>query len=530
MPVPQVIQEKRYAGSTTIHRNAALLGTGLEGAREGILAMLTLGADGEPDGETTLRFVRNPAFGAEQYSISSGVGGVSVEEGSEAAAVWAAATVSQLCAENGGRLPYCLVEDAPRFGWRGLLVDVCRHFFPIETLCRLTDLMAYYKYNRLHLHLSDDQGFRFESERYPLLNSVGSWRKSTLKRRDGVTAQDGVAHGGYYTKQELSALVAYASARGIEIVPELDMPGHALSILAAYPALGCFGEPVEVATTFGVSNFSKHLLCAGNEDAFAFVCSLLEELLEVFEFPYVHIGGDEAVKDNWKRCPKCQRTMREQGLKNERELQGYFLNRVNRFLNERGRKAIVWNDGLCGNLDPGITAQFWLPFFSGGAGLTARRINAGGMGIISHCLRVYYDYPYALTPLKKTYGYEPVLCGIRKRGERRVLGPECAIWTEWIDSEEKLFFNTLPRLAATAETGWTVRKKRRYRDFLRRLRPHYALYERLKLPYAKNVEQTPPLFRRIRGVKTFLCEDTHAELSETLLKEKSKPDTIKPEV
>ncbi|MCE5190045.1 MAG: family 20 glycosylhydrolase [Eubacteriales bacterium] len=531
MPIPQVLQEKRYAASTTIRRSTALLGTGLEGAREGILAMLAFGADGGADGETAIRFVHNPAFDQEQYSISSGVGGVSVEAGSETAAVWAAATVSQLCFENEGRLPYCFVEDAPRFGWRGLLIDVCRHFFPMETLYRLVDLLAYYKYNRLHLHLSDDQGFRFESERFPLLSRVGSRRTSTQIRRSGTAVQDKLPHGGYYTKHELRALVAYAKARGVEIVPELDMPGHALSILAAYPALGCFDEPFEVETTFGVSDFSRKLLCAGKEETFEFVSSLLEELLEVFPFPYIHIGGDEAVKDNWKRCPCCQRVIHEQGLKDERELEGYFLNRVSRFLRERGRKAIVWNDGLCANLDKDIITQFWTPFYMEGAGRTARRVNAGSAAVMSPFLRVYYDYPYAMTPLKKTYGFEPVLRGIRTRARQRVLGVESAIWTEWIDSEEKLFFNTLPRLAATAETGWTNPKQKRYRDFLRRLQPHYALYDRLKLPYAGNVERTLPLGKRIRGIRTFLRTDTHAELGNTRQEGGTAgKERIKPEV
>lgn len=517
MPIPQVQQEKRYSGSVSIDRNAALLGAGLEGAREGILAMFAFGAGGSLRGETAVRFVHNPAFQKEQYSISCGVGGVSVEAGSDTAAIWAAATIAQEIAENNGVLPYCLIEDAPRFPWRGLLVDVCRHFFPIKTIYQLVDLMAYYKYNRLHLHLSDDQGFRFESERFPLLNSTGSWRASTLKKR-GSAAQDGIRHGGYYTKNELRALVAYAGARGIQIVPELDLPGHALAILASYPALACFDEPVAVATHFGVSDYSKKLLCAGNEAAFSFACSLLEELLEVFPFPFVHIGGDEAVKSEWKRCPRCQNAMREQGLKNERELQGYFLSRVNRFIKERGRKAIVWNDGLCASLDPDVAAQFWLPFFNGGAGRVERRVNAGSAAIMSHCLRVYYDYPYALTPLKKTYRYEPILRGIKRKNERNVLGLECAIWTEWIDSEEKLFFNTLPRLAATAETGWTARRKKRYRDFLRRLKPHYALYESLGLNYAKHPGRPTPLPRRIKTIAMFLKTDTHTELSQSLVK------------
>lgn len=509
MPIPKCLKETPRNGQTLPPVTGVSLPSGLEGALEGALAMLALG--GAQEAGTTARVTLDGSLGPEAYEIDCSEEGVAVRAGGEAAAVYAAATLRQLAAEHGGRLPCCKIEDAPRFGWRGLSLDVCRHFFPIGTVYRLVDLMAYYKYNRLHLHLSDDQGFRFESERYPLLNDVGSYRASTLKKRGSAAAQDGVRHGGYYRKRELRALVRYAKARGIEIVPELDLPGHALAILAAYPALACYTEPVEVATYFGVSDFSKKLFCAGSGQTFAFLCSLLDEMLEVFPFEYVHIGGDEAVKAEWKRCPNCQQVLREQGLKNERELQGYLLNRVSAFLKERGRRAIVWNDGLCGNLDPEAVTQFWMPFF-GESARTARRINAGGRAIMSHCLHVYYDYPYALTPLVKTYRYEPCLRKIRAKGAANVLGVEAAVWTEWIDSEEKLFFNVLPRLAATAETGWAAQNGRRYPDFLRRLLPHYALYEALGLNYARFAEKPVSLLQRIRGIFTFFARDTHAEL------------------
>ena len=436
---------------------------------------------------------------------------MAVEAGDGAGAVYAAATIAQLCAEHGGILPFCEIDDAPEHPWRGLLFDACRHFFPITTVNKIVDLLAYYKFNRLHLHLTEDQGFRFESERFPLLNSVGSYRKSTFVKRGGVAGQDGIPHGGYYTKAELKALVRYAKARGIEIMPEIDMPGHALSMIAAYPDLACFPEPVEVATRFGVTDFSKKLLCAGSEKTFEFLFALLDEIVEIFPFPYVHIGGDEALKDDWKRCERCQSVMRDQGIKSEHALQGYFLNRVIAHLSARSKTAVVWNDGLCDSLDARAIVQYWTPLTRKGPRQIARHVNAGGKAILSPVTRVYYDYPYAATPLIKTYGFSPMLRGIRKDSSSGILGVEAALWTEWIDTEEKLFFNTLPRLAATAETAWSAREHT-YAAFLRRLKPHYGLYDRLGLTYANNVEKPLSLLRRIRKTATFVKNETHAEL------------------
>jgi hexosaminidase len=382
----------------------------------------------------------------------------------------------------------------------------------METLHRITDLLAYYKYNRLHLHLTDDQGFRFESERFPQLNSIGSTRKSTFVKHNGVARQDNKPHGGCYTKAELRELVRYTKARGIEIVPEIDMPGHALSVMAAYPELACLDEPVEVATRFGVTDFSKKLYCAGSEKTFTFLFDLLDEILAIFPFEYVHIGGDEAVKDDWKRCEKCQKVRREHGLKNERELQGYFLNRIIAYLESIGKRAIVWNDGLCDTLSGSAVCQHWIPWTHEGPDRTARHLNAGGQAILSPVTRMYFDYPYAATPLAKTYRYSAQMRGVRKRSAGNILGVEAALWTEWVDSENKLFFNLLPRLAATAETGWTAPKRKRYEDFLHRLKPHYALYGRLGLSFAKYAERRLPLWNRIGNTVTFATKETDIEL------------------
>ena len=512
MPIPQANKQILLEGRVALSRAEAALDSALSDAEEGVLAMLALGA-GEPNaGGVQASFHQTDLLAPEGYRIHADEAGVFIEAADCAGAVHAAATIAQLCAEHDGILPYCVVEDAPEYPWRGLLLDVCRHFFPLATVKTLVDLMAYYKYNRLHLHLTEDQGFRFESERFPLLNSIGSFRKSTFVKRGGFKGQDGIPHGGYYTKVELRELVSYAGTRGIEIVPEIDMPGHALSMIAAYPELACFPEPVEVATRFGVTDFSQKLLCAGKEETFTFLFSLLDEVVELFPFPFVHIGGDEAVKSEWKRCPHCQRVKREQGIKDEHELQGYFLNRVIEHLEKRGRRAIVWNDGICKTLSQDAICQYWTPLTRKGPGQIAQHINAGGKAILSPVTRVYYDYPYAATPLKKTYAFSPLARGIRKSRRSDLIGLEAAIWTEWIDTEEKLFFNTLPRLAATAETGWCAREKLRYAAFLPRLKPHYALYERLGLSYAKNAEKQLSWVQRLRDTMTYVNKETHIEL------------------
>ncbi|MDP3448179.1 MAG: beta-N-acetylhexosaminidase [Eubacteriales bacterium] len=516
MPIPQVRKQQVYENTTALCRTAAVFDPALETACEGVLCVLALGEENPSEVGAQITFRQDSTFAPEQYAIYADANGVLVAAGTLAGAVYAAATIAQLCAEHGGTMPFCLIEDAPEHAWRGLLIDVCRHFFPMTTVKTLIDLMAYYKYNRLHLHLTEDQGFRFESERFPRLNSVGSYRKSTYVKHGGVTGQDGVLHGGFYSKAELRELVRYAKARGIEIVPEIDMPGHALSILAAYPQLACFEESVEVATRFGVTDFSNKLYCAGKEKTYEFLFSLLDEVLEVFPFEYVHIGGDEALKSEWKRCKKCQAVKLAQGLKDEHELQGYFLNRVIAYLESRGREAIVWNDGLCDTLSKRAICQYWTPLTRKGPAQIAHYVNAGGKAILSPVTRVYYDYPYAATPLVKTYGFSPIWRGIRKNSAGNILGVEAAIWTEWIDTEDKLFFNTLPRLAATAETGWSARAHMRYDAFLQRLKPHYALYDRLGLTYAKHVEQPLPPTRRIRGTVKFVMSETHAELHEQM--------------
>lgn len=400
----------------------------------------------------------------------------------------------------------------PRFAWRGMSFDVCRHFFPKEVVLRLIDVLALYRFNVLHFHLSDDQGFRVESERFPLLNSVGSFRKSSAVKRGAGEVQDNIPHGGFYTKADIRQIVAYAAAKGIDVVPELEMPGHALAMIAAYPELACTGEPVSVATSYGIKDFSSHILCAGRPGTLDFIRALMEEWLALFPSPYFHLGGDEAGKTQWKHCPRCQEKIKKLGLKNENALQAAFINEAAAFLKSRGKTAIVWNDCLADGLDRSIICEHWTPPAIRSVQPTVDHINAGGKAIISSFRHLYFDYPYSLTPLKKTYGFQPVFPEIHPDMLDNVLGVECTLWTEWIEDEEKLWFNLLPRLAAVGEIACCPEDALNYQDFARRLPAQYELYERMGLPYAKNMEKRRGVFPRLKDTVEFYASNAYVEL------------------
>ncbi len=412
--------------------------------------------------------------------------------------------------DGSRRLPCCRIKDAPRFPQRGLSIDVCRHFFGTDTIKRLIDLMALYRMNRLHLHLSDDQGFRVESRRFPLLNTVGAYRRSSdVKRGRGLEA-DGVPHGGYYTQEEIRMLVGYAAARGIDVVPELDIPGHALAMIAAYPALSCRGEAVEVTGSYGVRDFSATILCAGKDETLAFLFALLEEWAQLFPGQTFHLGGDEAVKTEWARCPRCRERKRALGLSSDRELQGWLLKKCAAHLRTLGKRVVCWNDALADTLPADVVCQHWTP---GAHQLrrTLRELNAGRDTVFSPFLHYYFDYPYAMTSLKKVYRYRVVPRGVRAEAKGHVLGVEACIWTEWIADADRLFYQLLPRLAAVAEAGWSMPERRSYADFVQRLPLQYRLYERLGLAYRADAARTVRLGKRILRTAAFACRDADIE-------------------
>lgn len=495
LPTPQTLKTRAGAlplSGLTLAVDARLM------LDAGVCAALSFLPTGEPAAVTV---TLDPSLPPEGYALVCGPDGCRMTAADAAGAVHALVALSRL--GEGGDIPFCEISDAPTYAWRGLHIDPCRHFFPLSTLKKLVDLAALYRLNRLHLHLSDDQGFRFESLKFPLLNTVGSWRSSSAVRDGRGERQDNAPHGGYYTQTELRELVAYAHARAVEIVPEIDIPGHANAMLAAYPHLSCTGEQAEVVTEYGVKAFSARILCAGNPDTLPFLCALLDEVMDVFPFPYLHLGGDEAVKTAWQACPKCQRRRRELGLPDERALQGYLLAQCAAHVTSRGRRAIIWNDGLSGQIPRDTVVQHWMPAAVEGMRRTKAHLAAGGQAIMSPFLRYYFDYPYAITPLFKTMRYVPA------HDAGGLLGVECCLWTEWIATEEKLFFQLLPRLAAFAQTAW---RGACGRELLVALPDEYRLYDRLGLPYNRNAVRRQGPLRRLRVAAAFARTDTDTEL------------------
>ena len=352
----------------------------------------------------------------------------------------------------------CVVRDKPRFAYRGMLVDVCRHFFGVDTIKKIIDAISLFKFNYLHLHLSDDQGFMLQTDSLHELYLKGSVRAETCG--------DGKPHGGYYTKKQVQELVAYARERFVEIVPEIDLPGHTRAIIAAYPELSCTGESTTVGTDFGIH---AKMLCAGSEKVYDAVEKLLTEVAEMFPCGYFHLGGDEVPKLVWENCPKCNEKMRKEGLRTFEELQGYFTNRAIAVLKKLGKTPILWNESLYSDmLDSCAAVQYWEAKKKAGDRVKRAVAEEGRRIIVSRCSPYYFDYPCAFWPLKSVYNFEPCTPELGGKDGSCVLGVECPIWTEHVSTEEKLFFRVFPRAAAVAESGWSTPEKD-YKDFVRRL-------------------------------------------------------------
>jgi hexosaminidase len=365
-------------------------------------------------------------------------------------------------------IPSVTIEDTPRFQWRGMHLDVCRHFFPKEFVKKYIDLLASYKMNTFHWHLTEDQGWRIEIKKYPKLTEIGSMRKES--------AGDSTPHGGFYTQEDIKEVVKYAQERFVTIVPEVEMPGHALAALASYPELSCTGGPFEVETTWGVFD---DVYCAGNESTFTFLRDVLREVIPLFPGKYFHIGGDECPKTRWEKCPKCQARMKKNKLKNEQQLQSYFVKRMERFLNSKGKRLIGWDEILEGGLPPRASVMSWR---GTEGGITAAKANHDVvMTPTSFC---YFDYyqakpdsePKAIggfVPLEKVYSYEPVPAGLKPKQAKHILGAQGNLWTEYIPNEKHVEYMVLPRLCAMSEVGWTSKSQREFSEFSTRMADHY---------------------------------------------------------
>lgn len=392
---------------------------------------------------------------------------------------WAPGGVKRVAAV---RLPALRIVDLPRYRHRGLLLDCGRHFMPKEFVKRTIDLLAYHKLNVLHWHLTEDQGWRIEIQRYPRLTEVGAWRRAT---RDSEQPRDAEGrYGGFYSQDDVREIVEYARRRHITVIPEIEMPGHSLAALASYPELSCAGEPLEVGTTWGVFD---DVYCAGNDEVFAFLEGVLSEVIGLFPSAYIHIGGDECPKKRWKTCAKCQARMRAEGLKDEHELQSYFIRRIERFLNSKGRRLIGWDEILEGGLAPNATVQSWRGMDGAIAAATS-----GHDVIASPTTHCYLDYAQGrnpgepmnmgFIPLEVVYSFEPTPAALTPEQARHVLGVQGNMWTEHappalVDRQ------VWPRLCAIAEVGWTPAGRRDFDDFRRRMKTHYQRLDALGVKY-----------------------------------------------
>ncbi|MCB9276857.1 MAG: family 20 glycosylhydrolase [Lewinellaceae bacterium] len=439
-------------------------------------------------GAKAIALVEDPAITQpEAYQLSVRPDGITIRAGSPAGAFYGIQSLRQLLppeieassTQSGisWAAPCVEIADEPRFAYRGMHLDVGRHFFPPEFVKRYIGLLAKHKMNRFHWHLTEDQGWRIEIKRYPKLQEIAAYRKETLVGHYSSQPRryDGQRYGGYYTQEEVKDIVAYARSRFVTIIPEIEMPGHSLAALSAYPELGCTRGPYEAATHWGVF---EDVYCT-KDTTFHFLENVLAEVIALFPSHDIHIGGDECPKVRWKNCPDCQRRMQEEGLKNEHELQSYFIGRMESYLNAQGRDIIGWDEILEGGLAPNATVMSWRGTEGGIA--AARQGHDVIMTPTSYCYLDYYqsmseDEPLAIggyLPLSQVYGYEPIPEELSPEEARHILGVQGNLWTEYIPDGPKAEYMAYPRAIALAEVAWSPKAGRDYEDFVHRL-SHYS--------------------------------------------------------
>ncbi|MCB0807008.1 MAG: beta-N-acetylhexosaminidase [Bacteroidales bacterium] len=391
------------------------------------------------------------------------------------------------------KIPACSISDHPRFEWRGMHLDVSRHFFPVTFIKKYIDLIAMHKMNRFHWHLTDDNGWRIEIKKYPKLTEVAAWRvdreHESWKDASSPQPNEKATYGGFYTQDEIKEVVKYAAVRHVEVIPEIEMPGHTSEVFAAYPELSCTGEQLYVQPGNYWPNID--IFCAGKEETFDFIENVLTEVIDLFPSEYVHIGGDEATKDRWKACPLCQKRMKDEGLANEDELQSWFIKRVEKYLNENGKKLIGWDEIIDGGLAPEATVMSWRGFEGG-----IKAAETGHDVVMCPTSYCYFDYYQAdpdfepeaiggLTTLKEVYSFEPVPSELNTSQAEHIVGAQGNLWTEYVATPEHAEYMVLPRMTALAEVVWSPIEKRDWTEFLTRLQNQFKRFDKLKLNYSQ---------------------------------------------
>ena len=474
---------------------------------------------------TTRKFVKAPDKDA--YDLSVNKDGVIIEGDTYTGTFYGVQTLIQLFPSTNLTVrqaqdqttnlpvPFVTIKDYPRFGYRGMHLDVARHIFPLSFVKKYIDYLALHKLNYFHWHLTDDQGWRIEIKKYPRLQEAASYRHGTIVGRYPGTKNDNIRYGGYYTQEEVKELVAYAASRHITVIPEIEMPGHASAAIAAFPWLSCFPEketkipshpsdvskgmvgipppgsparPVKkVQETWGVF---EDIFCAGKDSTFLFLQDVLDEVVPLFPAPYLHIGGDEAPKNHWKKCPSCQARIKSEKLKDEHQLQSYFVQRMERYLNAKGKTIIGWDEILEGGLAPNAVVMSWRGE-SGGIEAARQKHQV----IMTPQKPVYFDHTQTknedsvtiggYNPLEAVYNYEPLPKELTAEEAKYILGAQANLWTEYIKNPSKVEYHVFPRMSALSEVLWTPKEKKNWKDFQQRLQAQFKRYDLWKANYSK---------------------------------------------
>lgn len=428
------------------------------------------------------------------YELQVSADGITVKGTTEAGVFYGIQTIYKALPITDGKtlgaVPAGTVKDYPRFDYRGFMVDVGRHFFSVDYLKEIIDMLAMHHINYFHWHLTEDQGWRIEIKKYPKLTEIGSHRKETITA-PGSDKYDGVPVSGFYTQEEAREIVQYAADRFITVIPEIDMPGHMLAALASYPELGCTGGPYETATKFGVFD---EVLCGGNEATLQFAKDVINEIMDIFPSPYIHIGGDECPKLEWKKCPKCQAKIKELGLKDtpehskENQLQAYFMGEVEKEIIKRGRKMLAWDEILDGDPARSTTVMAWT-----GVKASIRSAQSGFQTIVCPISHLYFSNPgynrlTGVTSVARVYNFEPVNESLTAEEKERIIGVQGCIWTEWTKDSTKMEWQMMPRIAALSELQWS-RPEKDLDGFLKRLRHQLDLYTLNGYHYKEDIEE-----------------------------------------
>ena len=452
-----------------------------------------------------IRFVTDESLPAEGYELNVDGEGIEVRASQFPGFLYALQSLEQLlpaavygtepAPDAAWEVPCVKIADAPRFAYRGMHLDVARHFFSVDEVKRYIDVMAIHKLNTLHWHLTDDQGWRIEIKRYPELTAVGSIRKATVVRKEWGT-YDGTPYGGFYTQDEIRDVVKYAADRGVTVIPEIDLPGHMLAALTAYPELGCTGGPYEVWGRWGVAD---DVLCPGREKTFEFLEGVLTEVMELFPSEYIHIGGDECPKVRWEKCPRCQAKIRQLGLKDDGEhtaehyLQSYVTDRIGKFLARHGRRIIGWDEILEGRAPSDAVVMSWR---GSEGGIAAAKL--GHDVIMTPNSHFYFDYYQSLDtdaepfgiggyiPMEQVYSYDPAFPELTPEQQKHILGVQANLWTEYVLSDEHLEYMLLPRLAALSEVQWCLPETKDWNRFIGSFRMD-EIYSQMGYEFAKHI-------------------------------------------